>query len=197
MGCHRSKGNLHKGTINVVDLVRHVFILHILIKYLSIYYTFLCCSSQLQQCENPSDKDTSPVACSGSGIIPSVSAVLPNQPQTSTPIHETSAKTTKPHYVVYADSELDMVRSQYFEMLCSGKDINCEMPKKLSCRLIKNTVTNMVVMQCDAVCQMVVMQCTSSLGKEVSYPSKRELRAMSKKIVAYYPCYVTLQMCHM
>ncbi|GAA6070503.1 uncharacterized protein LOC120572617 [Tachysurus ichikawai] len=104
------------------------------------------------KCENPSDKDTSPVACSGSGIIPSVSAVLPNQPQTSTPIHETSAKTTKPHYVVYADSELDMVRSQYFEMLCSGKDINCEMPKKLSCRLIKNTVTNMVVMQCDAVC---------------------------------------------
>ncbi|KAK2836794.1 hypothetical protein Q7C36_014663 [Tachysurus vachellii] len=128
------------------------------------------------KCENLSDQDTSPVACSGSGIIPSVSAVLPNQPQTSTPIHETSAKTTKPHYVVYADSELDMVRSQYFEMLCSGKDINCEMPKELICRLIKNTVTN-----------MVVMQCASPLGKEVSYPSKCELRAMSKKIIAYYP----------
>lgn len=104
----------------------------------------------------------------------------PCQPQTSTPIHENTAKTMKlpdpPEYVVYTDSELDMVRSQYFALLRNGNVMDCKMSKELTCRLIRNTITS-----------MVAILRASPLGKEVTYPSKHELRAMSQKIVDYYP----------
>ncbi|CAI5657083.1 unnamed protein product [Oreochromis niloticus] len=81
-----------------------------------------------------------------------------------------------PEYVVYTDSELDMVRSQYFALLHSGKEKDCKMSKELCCRLIRNTVTS-----------MVAILRASPMGKEVRYPSKLEMRAMSQKIVDYYP----------
>ncbi|KAL4008514.1 hypothetical protein ACER0C_002366 [Sarotherodon galilaeus] len=102
------------------------------------------------------------------------------QPQTSSPISYTAHKTMKmpdpPEYVVYTDSELDMVRSQYFALLHSGKEKDCKMSKELCCRLIRNTVTS-----------MVAILRASPMGKEVGYPSKLEMRAMSQKIVDYYP----------
>ncbi|CAI5678314.1 unnamed protein product [Oreochromis niloticus] len=81
-----------------------------------------------------------------------------------------------PEYVLYTDSELDMVRSQYFALLHSGKEKDCKMSKELCCRLIRNTVTS-----------MVAILRASPMGKEVGYPSKLEMRAMSQKIVDYYP----------
>lgn len=102
------------------------------------------------------------------------------QPQTSTPISYTADKKMKmpdpPEYVVYTDSELDMVRSQYFALLHSGKEKDCRMSKELCCRLVRNTVTS-----------MVAILRASPMGKEVTYPSKLEMRAMSQKIVDYYP----------
>lgn len=102
------------------------------------------------------------------------------QPQTSTPISYTADKTMKmpdpPEYVLYTDSELDMVRSQYFALLRSGKEKECKMSNELCCRLIRNTVTS-----------MVAILRASFMGKEVRYPSKHEMRAMSQKIIEYYP----------
>lgn len=107
-------------------------------------------------------------------------AMLTSQPQTSTPVHENTAKTVKlpdpPEYVVYTDSELDMVRSQYFDLLRNGNENVYKMSKDLSCRLIRNTITS-----------MVAILRASPLGKEERYPSKHELRAVSQKIVDYYP----------
>ncbi|XP_057183497.1 uncharacterized protein LOC130550133 isoform X2 [Triplophysa rosa] len=131
-----------------------------------------------QKCENTTDQDAN--TCSGSGIIPSTSAVPPCQPQASTPISQTTDKTMKmpdpPEYVVYTDSELEMVRSQYFALLRNGKGRDCKMSKELCCRLIRNTITS-----------MVAILRASPMGKEVKYPSKLEMRVMSQKIVDYYP----------
>ncbi|XP_069376319.1 uncharacterized protein [Paralichthys olivaceus] len=129
-----------------------------------------------QNCENTTDQDAS--TCSGSGIMPSTSSMPPCQPQASTPI--SAEKTMKmpdpPEYVVYTDSELDMVRSQYFALLCNGKEKNYKMSKELCCRLVRNTITS-----------MVAILRASPMGKQARYPSKLEMRAMSQKIVDYYP----------
>lgn len=77
-----------------------------------------------------------------------------------------------PEYVVYTDSELDMVRSQYFELLRSGKASQSKMSKELFCRLIRNTITS-----------MVAILRASALGQEQMYPSKGELRAVAEQIV--------------
>ncbi|KAL4000685.1 transcription initiation factor TFIID subunit 6 [Sarotherodon galilaeus] len=102
------------------------------------------------------------------------------QPQTSTLISYTADKKMKmpdpPEYVMYTDSELDIVRSQYFALLHSGKEKDCKMSKELCCRLVRNTVTS-----------MVAILRASPMGKEVRYSSKLEMRAMSQKIVDYYP----------
>lgn len=91
-----------------------------------------------------------------------------------------SEKTMKmpdpPEYVVYTDSELDMVRSQYFASLWKGQEKNFKMSKELCCRLVRSTVTS-----------MVAILRASPMGKEAKYPSKLEMRAMSWKIVDYYP----------
>lgn len=116
--------------------------------------------------------------CSESRIIPSTSSMPPCQPQTSTPI--SAKKTMKmpdpPEYVVFTDSKLDMVRSQYFALLRNGKAKNFEMSKDLCCRLVRNTVTS-----------MVSILRASPMGNEVRYPSKLELRVMSQRIIDYYP----------
>ncbi|XP_041964251.1 uncharacterized protein LOC121721413 isoform X2 [Alosa sapidissima] len=119
-----------------------------------------------ENCENTTDQDAN--SC----------AMPPCQPQTSTPI--SSEKKMKmpdpPEYVVYTDSELDMVRSQYFALLCNGKENNYKMSKELCCRLVRNTITS-----------MVAILRASPMVKEVRYPSKLEMRAMSQKIIDYYP----------
>ena len=77
---------------------------------------------------------------------------------------------------MYNDSELEIVRSQYFALLCNGKGKDCKMSKELCCRLIRNTITS-----------MVAILRVSPTGKEVKYPSKLEMKVMSQKIVDYYP----------
>lgn len=81
-----------------------------------------------------------------------------------------------PEYVVYTDSELDLVRAQYFALLQSGKERGFKMSKELCCRLIRNTITS-----------MVAILRASPMGKEASYPSKLEMKVMSQKIIEYYP----------
>ncbi|KAK7886547.1 hypothetical protein WMY93_026168 [Mugilogobius chulae] len=109
----------------------------------------------------------------------SASALSPDQTQSFSP--ETSGEKTMkmpetPEYVVYTDSELDMVRNEYFLLLRNGKAKDFNMSKELNCRLVRNTVTS-----------MVAILRASALGKEVNYPSKLEIKAMSKKVVDYYP----------
>ncbi|CAL8363056.1 unnamed protein product [Arctogadus glacialis] len=110
---------------------------------------------------------------------PSTSAMWPSPPRTSTPKshHQKTVKMPDPpEYVVYTDSELDLVRSQYFELLRSGKGSQCKMSKDLFCRLIRNTVTSMVA----------IFRASSSCQEQL-YPSKREIQAVAEKIVDYYP----------
>ncbi|KAM4528461.1 uncharacterized protein PAE49_000335 isoform 2-T2 [Odontesthes bonariensis] len=110
--------------------------------------------------------------------MPSTTSVPPCPPQTSTPI--SAEKTMKmphpPEYVVYTDSELDLVRSQYFALLRNGKEKGFKMSKELCCRLLRNTIAS-----------MVAILRASPMGKEASYPSKLEMKVMSQKIIEYYP----------
>ncbi|KAI4892098.1 hypothetical protein NFI96_019151, partial [Prochilodus magdalenae] len=66
-------------------------------------------------------KDGDPDQDRGSGNVSATCAVLTSQPQTSTPVHEITAKTVKlpdpPEYVVYTDSELDMAMDELRRIL--------------------------------------------------------------------------------
>ncbi|KAK7938985.1 hypothetical protein WMY93_002311 [Mugilogobius chulae] len=131
-----------------------------------------------QKCKNTTDQ-ISGSANTGENAIMSASALSPDQTQSFSP--ETSGEKTMkmpetPEYVVYTDSELDMVRNEYFLLLRNGKAKDFNMSKELNCRLVRNTVTS-----------MVAILRASALGKEVNYPSKLEIKAMSKKVVDYYP----------
>ncbi|XP_066533784.1 uncharacterized protein [Hoplias malabaricus] len=79
-----------------------------------------------------------------------------------------------PEYIVYTDSELEHVRGQYFEMQRVGQEDVCSLSKELRCRLVRNTVTNMVS----------IIRATTS---EFMYPSKNDVQAMAKRLVEYYP----------
>jgi len=81
-----------------------------------------------------------------------------------------------PEYVVYTDSELEHARKHYFEMARTGREGDCVMSKELRCRLVRNTVTS-----------MISILRASELGKEIRYPSKREVTSMAKILVEYYP----------
>ncbi|KAL7871938.1 hypothetical protein SRHO_G00069210 [Serrasalmus rhombeus] len=79
-----------------------------------------------------------------------------------------------PEYVVYTDSELEHIRKQYFEMQLVGQEGGCTLSKELRCRLVRNTVTNMVS----------IIRATTT---EFMYPSKNDFQAMAKRLVEYYP----------
>ncbi|XP_031159496.2 uncharacterized protein LOC116052807 [Sander lucioperca] len=104
--------------------------------------------------------------------MPSTSAMPPCQPQASTPI--SAEKTMKmpdpPEYVVYTDSELEMVRSQYFALLCNGKEKNYKMSKELCCRLVRNTITS-----------MVAILRASPMGKELTIYTKMYKRLQNMR----------------
>lgn len=80
-----------------------------------------------------------------------------------------------PQYVIYTDTELENVKSYFFQLKRLGRAGECELSKELTCRLIRNTITNMVsalrALHCD----------------EKRYPSKEDLIAMAKRLVIYYP----------
>lgn len=110
--------------------------------------------------------------------MPSTTSASPCQLKTSTPTSDEKKMKMPdpPEYVVYTDSELDLVRAQYFALLRSGKERGFKMSKELCCRLIRNTITS-----------MVAILRASPMGKEASYPSKLEMKVMSQKIIEYYP----------
>ncbi|KAK7150817.1 hypothetical protein R3I93_011927 [Phoxinus phoxinus] len=79
-----------------------------------------------------------------------------------------------PEYVVYTDSELEHVRKEYFNLQRVGQERGCRLSKELRCRLVRNTVTNMVS----------IMRASST---DFMYPSKNDVLAMAKRLVDYYP----------
>ncbi|RXM32760.1 hypothetical protein EOD39_15730 [Acipenser ruthenus] len=79
-----------------------------------------------------------------------------------------------PEYVIYTDTELEQVRKHYFEMKHIGR--KCILSKELRCRLMRNTMTNMVS----------ILRATVE-AEDVRYPSKEEITAMAKRLVEYYP----------
>ncbi|KAL7874944.1 hypothetical protein SRHO_G00059140 [Serrasalmus rhombeus] len=80
----------------------------------------------------------------------------------------------KPEYVVYTDSKLEHFRKQYFEMQRVGQEGGCSHSKEFHCRLVRNTLTNMVS----------IVRATTT---EFMYPSKNDVHAMAKQLVKYYP----------
>lgn len=81
-----------------------------------------------------------------------------------------------PEYVIYTDTELEQVRKHYFEMKNIGREGGCILSKELRCRLVRNTMTNMVS----------ILRATVE-AEDVRYPSKEEITAMAKRLVEYYP----------
>ncbi|XP_046714702.1 uncharacterized protein LOC124392061 [Silurus meridionalis] len=81
-----------------------------------------------------------------------------------------------PEYVIYTDNELEQVRKHYFEMKNIGREGGCTLSKELRCRLVRNTMTNMVS----------ILRATVE-AEDVRYPSKEEITAMAKRLVEYYP----------
>ncbi|CAL9689334.1 unnamed protein product [Knipowitschia caucasica] len=79
-----------------------------------------------------------------------------------------------PEYVIYTDTELELARSAYFEKQRAGQDNDYTMPKDLRCRLIRNTVTSMIAIK-------------RASEDDFKYPGPRELTAMAKRLVEYYP----------
>ncbi|XP_036000600.1 uncharacterized protein LOC118567312 [Fundulus heteroclitus] len=80
-----------------------------------------------------------------------------------------------PQYVIYTDSELENVKSYFFQLKRLGRGAECELSKELTCRLIRNTITNMMS-------AVRALHC-----EEKQYPSKEDLVAMAKRLVIYYP----------
>lgn len=76
-------------------------------------------------------------------------------------------------YVIYTDSELEQARSLYFEKQRLGKEQEVTLSKELFCRLIRNTMTNMIAI--------------ARASEENRYPTKHEVISMAKRLTEYYP----------
>ncbi|KAJ8408936.1 hypothetical protein AAFF_G00247540 [Aldrovandia affinis] len=80
---------------------------------------------------------------------------------------------SNPEYIVFTDSELEHVRRSYFEQKRLGTEHSVALSKELLCRLIRNTMTNMISI--------------ARATEDSRYPSKHEVNAMAKRLVEYYP----------
>ncbi|XP_056121570.1 uncharacterized protein LOC130099788 [Rhinichthys klamathensis goyatoka] len=83
-------------------------------------------------------------------------------------------KLPSPEYVLFTDSELQHVRRAYFEQQRLGKESEVTLSKELFCRLIRNTMTNMISI-------------ARASSDDYKYPTKHEVLAMAKRLVEYYP----------
>lgn len=83
-------------------------------------------------------------------------------------------KLPSPEYVLFTDSELQHVRRAYFEQQRLGKEGEVTLSKELFCRLIRNTMTNMISI-------------ARASSDDYKYPTKHEVIAMAKRLVEYYP----------
>ncbi|KAI3353876.1 hypothetical protein L3Q82_005083 [Scortum barcoo] len=80
---------------------------------------------------------------------------------------------SNPEYIVFTDSELEQVRRSYFEQKRLGTEHNVTLSKELFCRLIRNTMTNMISI--------------ARATEDSRYPTKHEVNAMAKRLLEYYP----------
>ncbi|KAJ8408098.1 hypothetical protein AAFF_G00263260 [Aldrovandia affinis] len=80
---------------------------------------------------------------------------------------------SNPEYIVFTDSELEHVRRSYFEQKRLGTEHSVALSKELLCRLIRDTMTNMISI--------------ARATEDSRYPSKHEVNAMAKRLVEYYP----------
>ncbi|KAM7404768.1 hypothetical protein PAMP_012083 [Pampus punctatissimus] len=80
---------------------------------------------------------------------------------------------SNPQYIVFTDSELEQVRRTYFEQKRLGTEHSVALSKELFCRLIRNTMTNMISI--------------ARATEDCRYPTKHEVNAMAKRLVDYYP----------
>ncbi|XP_078023648.1 uncharacterized protein LOC144462870 [Epinephelus lanceolatus] len=80
---------------------------------------------------------------------------------------------SNPEYIVFTDSELEQVRRSYFEQKRLGTEHSVALSKELFCRLIRNTMTNMISI--------------ARATEDCRYPTKHEVNAMAKRLVEYYP----------
>lgn len=83
-------------------------------------------------------------------------------------------KLPSPEYVLFTDSELQHVRCAYFEQHRLGKEGEVTLSKELFCRLIWNTMTNMISI-------------ARASSDDYKYPTKHKVIAMAKRLVEYYP----------
>lgn len=102
-----------------------------------------------------------PSATGGSGLSP-------EEPNTSKFVVVSS-----PEYIVYTDSELEQVRRSFFEQKRLGTDNIVDLSKELFCRLIRNTMCNMISI--------------ARTTEDARYLTRPEVNAMAKRLVEYYP----------
>ncbi|KAF3859808.1 hypothetical protein F7725_000063 [Dissostichus mawsoni] len=79
---------------------------------------------------------------------------------------------SNPKYIVFTDSELELAWRSYFEQKRLGNE-HVPLSKELFCRLIGNTMTNMISI--------------ARASEDCRYPSKHEVNTMAKRLVEYYP----------
>ncbi|KAI4801530.1 hypothetical protein KUCAC02_019424 [Chaenocephalus aceratus] len=77
-----------------------------------------------------------------------------------------------PKYIVFTDSELELARRSYFEQKRLGNE-HAPLSKELFCRLIRNTMTNMISI--------------ARASEDCRYPSKHEVGTMAERLVENYP----------
>ena len=79
-------------------------------------------------------------------------------------------------YIIYTDSELEHVRKHYFELKKVGRGGECELSKELSCKIVRNTITNVL---------SIVR--ASDVEDFIRYQTKEDLQTMARRLVSYYP----------
>ncbi|KAK7886075.1 hypothetical protein WMY93_025696 [Mugilogobius chulae] len=130
-------------------------------------------NQRVMQKDSPASTPTTPEQSSSDSNLCSPTPC--NSPKSSR--RECSGATKKvqlvsPEYVIYTDTELEHARDEYLKTaLWTGEYI---MPKDLRCRLIRNTVTSMIAIK-------------RANGDEYKYPCVRELSAIAKRLIEYYP----------
>ena len=80
---------------------------------------------------------------------------------------------SNPEYVLYTDGELEQGRRSYFEQKRLGTEKIVDLSKELFCRLIRNTMCNMISI--------------ARATEDGRYPTRPEVNAMAKRLVEYYP----------
>ncbi|KAJ8371609.1 hypothetical protein AAFF_G00306740 [Aldrovandia affinis] len=76
---------------------------------------------------------------------------------------------SNPEYIVFTDSELEHVRRSYFEQKRLGTEHSVALSKELLCRLIRNTMTNMISI--------------ARATEDSRYPSKHEVLDELRRII--------------